>query len=267
MSRWIPWCVTLLCFACRTEEPRFGSRSGESTSPAPTTALASDSLTRCRADDHGACLELAGSAAACVELGLRREPSDPTLALALYLTACEHGVLAGCANASDPLRAVDIDRARELAGRACEGGDATGCNNLGAVLQDTGRVDDALVAYRRGCDLGLAMACGQVGALGSAGLVPMNHDEITTMLSRACERADARSCANLGRVSVRDDPVLGRESFRRACELEYPAGCYDYALSLVRGEGGAVDRDAAALALRRSCELGYPDACTAVVAR
>lgn len=246
----------MACLACRTEEPRFESRRTPSrgaeaheSSPAEPGAAPTeepnDPTASCRAGNHDACLSLAGGPTACVELALHREPNDPALALQLYLTACEHDVLAGCANASDPLRATDPERARRLAARACEGNDAMGCNNLGVIEQDTQRLDEALVAYRRACTLGLAIACGQIGALGSVGLVPMDPAEITAMLTSACDRGDARSCGNLGRNAIRVDPVVARDAFRRACELDYASGCYDYALALVRGEGGAADRDAA----------------------
>ena len=247
--------LAVVMLACRGEEP--GAE--------PRPPQQNDSTDACRGGDQPACLALAGSPAGCVELGLRRESSDPALALELYLTACEHGVLAGCANASDPMRATDPERARRLALRACEGDDATGCNNLGAIHQDAQRLEDALAAYRRSCDLGLAMGCGQVGALGSAGVVPMDASEVDAMLTRACDGGDARSCGNLGRVAIRIEPERGRAAFARACELGYAAGCFDHALSLVRGEGGPVDRALAAQALRRSCELGHADACATAV--
>lgn len=250
-----------LCLARRSEEPRLERREVP-TEPSPARP---DPTGGCRSGDQTACLALAGSAAGCVELGLRHEPHDPTLALHLYLTACQRGELAGCANVSDPLRATEPERARRLATRACDGGDATGCNNLGAIHQDAARLDAALAAYRRSCALGLAMACGQVGALGSAGVVPMAPAEIDELLTRACEQDDARSCANLGRATIRTSPERGRAAFARACELGYPAGCFDHALSLVRGEGGPVDRAQAARVLRRSCELGYADACRTTV--
>lgn len=251
--------------ACSDPEPAFHSTTSRAARPATaSTAPSDDATAACRRGDLARCLEICGTAADCVNLGLAREPTDAPLALQLYLAGCEGDVLEGCGNAADMLRGTDLPRARALATRACDGDVGVGCQNLGVIRQEEdGDLAGAAEAYRRGCELGSAMSCTATAALRAAGLETITAEEEIALARRGCDGGDGVGCANLGRTLIRGiDAPAAREAFARACELEYPSGCYDLALSLGRGEGGPVDLAGATAAAQRGCALGSESACS-----
>lgn len=257
-------CVFAVASACGGDpEPDFGRERASERERERAASAHEDPTAACRRGDLAQCIALCGSPAACHDLGLLREPGDSALALQLYLAACDGDVLEGCGAAADLLRATDPARAVRLATRACDGDVGIGCNNLGVIRQVDGDLAAAADAYRRGCELGVAISCTATAALRSLGLASITTDDEIAFAQRGCDGGDAVGCANLGRILIRGvDPPRAVALFRRACALDHAVSCYDLALSLGRGEGGPVDVEGANAAARRGCELGSAEACS-----
>jgi len=187
---------------------------------------------------------------------LERDPEPPKQALALLTERCEAGQADSCAVAASLhhwlMGAVTIvlqlpsggsapflvewrglrpsgvtedeARAAELYGKACEGGDVSGCLN-GAVLlpaEDPRR----LVWARQACFGELAHGCAL--AVAQTGMKPkkaLSKPAIKTM-RKACEADDLLACASLGVLLV----TLGQKDqaavpLDRACEGGVVAAC------------------------------------------
>lgn len=65
----------------------------------------------------------------------------------------------------------DISRAATLYRKACDGGRARGCTNLGYIYSNRGDFAQALVLYAKGCNGGDAAGCTNLGVVYSNGEV------------------------------------------------------------------------------------------------
>jgi TPR repeat protein len=111
---------------------------------------------------------------------------------------------AGVSYAQAP-SATDADRAlsARLFQRGCDLGHAPACNNLGlaheggsGVPQDYAR---AMVEFERACSGGFAEGCSNQGTLYEHGLgVAVNLGDAQRAYSQACRRGSALGCSNLG---------------------------------------------------------------------
>ncbi len=102
-------------------------------------------------------------------LRLGKARAKDTSSLALYTAACDEGWSSGCEGLSRiyflgvPGTPTDKPRAAALALRACDGGSARSCSNVGLMYKNgDGVVKDparALALLKKSCDLGLPAAC------------------------------------------------------------------------------------------------------------
>ena len=123
--------------------------------------------------------------------------------------------------------------------------------------------------FGRGCRAGSGTACTAaaltrlMAAEGRTSVFPLEL-EVTVRLERACALGDAGGCYHLALLrQVEEQSASGevRALYRRACDWRHPRGCHRLADVFRRGEGVAVDIEAARQMLRRACELGLADAC------
>jgi hypothetical protein len=121
-----------------------------------------------RAAKHYAVACGRGHAAACNKQGLvvyaAKPPGWGTTVERLYEVACEQGELAGCSNRGwmyDKGIGVPRDEVRALQqyDTACTGGYARACLNLGRLLSELGRRDEARHALTTACAQGEESAC------------------------------------------------------------------------------------------------------------
>jgi TPR repeat protein len=119
--------------------------------------------------------------------------------------------------------------------RACDLGDAEGCNKLGLAFEsgegvpvDYGRAMDL---FTRACSAGAAEGCNNQGALYEHGLgVPENLGDAQRLYTQACRHGSGIGCSNLGVLYAqgRGVPVNREEAarlFRQACSLGSSVGC------------------------------------------
>ena len=158
--------------------------------------------------------------------------------------------------------------------RACDGGSAIGCNDLGLVYfegRSGARRDQARAAslFQRACDLGAPGGCGNLGMLLHDPGSPM-HDEVRALglLTRACDASWWEGCFWLGNLyfqGEREDTGLAYAASARACQGGgHPKSCASQGVMLQLGKGVAKDGKQAERLLDRSCEAGVPFACTSL---
>ena len=164
----------------------------------------------------------------CYELALSW--GDETSKVARYTIACDANLYAACANLGVKYNhgqgvTADPVRARELAEKACTGGDTVGCANLGSYLRT-----------------------------GNGG--PKDLDRAVKLSRQACDGNNGQSCARLAEMhrsgeGVAVDLELARRLGTRACDLGY--GCNDVAAMYLDGKGGGVDGEKARELFERAC--------------
>lgn len=127
----------------------------------------------------------------------------------------------------------DLDRARELYVKACEGGVPLACYNAGVfyeqgagVERDPGR---AFAYLERACEGGEPRGCGEIAYMFEHGIgVDTDLDAAEAIYDRACKALDMQSCNNLAWVIRRkDSPEHARaaELYLLACNRGYRRAC------------------------------------------
>jgi len=131
--------------------------------------------------------------------------------------------------------AQDFPQAARLFQRACDFGNAGGCNNLGlafesglGVPQDYQR---AFELFERACSGGFAEGCNNQGALYEHGQgVALNLGDAQRLYAQACNHGAALGCSNLGVLyaegrGVVADPAQAVQLFSDACSAGSSVGC------------------------------------------
>jgi TPR repeat protein len=140
----------------------------------------------------------------CLALGavLLKAFSDPSID-----SMCTDGQSCNAAGVSyaQANGASDDDRATaaRLFQRGCELGHAPACNNLGLAHEAGDGVPQdyalAMVSFERACSGGFAEGCSNQGTLYEHGLgVPVNLGDAQRAYNQACRRGSALGCSNLG---------------------------------------------------------------------
>lgn len=205
--------------------------------------------------------------------------------LDMLLQACDGGVAMACAVMARWLAVEsnvrDMEDAQPLlvrveAERACLGGQADVCFQVGvffyygreAFLRDRAK---ASRSFARGCDLGDARACNNVGdGLAYGDGVNRDVESAAAAYSKACRLGEPLGCANLGYMAehgegVPRDVARARTLYRQACRAGDVYGCLHVDM-LAAEDAGAPREPLRALAhWRLACEAGRnPRACAFV---
>jgi TPR repeat protein len=119
--------------------------------------------------------------------------------------------------------------------RACDLGDASGCNKLGLAFESGEGVpqdyERAMDLFSRACSGGIADGCNNQGALYEHGRgVPENLGDAQRLYTQACRHGSGLGCSNLGVLYAQGRGVpMNREQatqlFREACSLGSSVGC------------------------------------------
>ena len=120
-------------------------------------------------------------------------------------SACDAGAALACNDLGVvSLHATPGDAALALESfqRACAGGCADGCSNLGALYEKgvgvRADLSEALALYQGACDGGAALGCSNLGALYAHGKgVARDTSEAQRLFQQACEGGSAMGCNNL----------------------------------------------------------------------
>lgn len=188
-------------------------------------------MTALAGPDHPCALEMW---AECAEAAASdHEAGEHARAHRRYALACEAGEVEACGNWGLMFEhgqgvPVDLRRARDLYGGACEDDDLDACVHLGvATLAEDGSVSEVEDGLRRACAKDVARGCTTLAqALPRGG---EEDDDIESLLKRACRLDDAHGCRMLGAHLERDvgrgDLIAAQRAFARACDLGDSAGC------------------------------------------
>jgi Sel1 repeat len=143
----------------------------------------------------------------------------------------------------------------ELLRKACDGGEAEDCYNLGVAYKrgETGLAADPAKAaglFRKACDGGSADACSKLGTMyfqGEGGL-PTDPGKAVELFTKACTAGSPKGCAILaamyedGLGGFSADPAKAAELYRKACNGGDAEGCADLGALYLNGRvGGAGD--------------------------
>ncbi|HLK36063.1 MAG TPA: tetratricopeptide repeat protein [Polyangiaceae bacterium] len=204
--------------------------------------------------------------------GARR---DVERGVGMLVRACDGGVVLACAagirSLGDPATARDVSGAVELRARleierACYGGQPDACYQAGLEFysgRDSFPRDRARASglYARGCDLGEARACNNLGdGLEYASGVGRDLERAAAAYTKACRLGEALGCANLGRLYEWGEGTAGdlpraRALYRDACCSGEGYGCMHG--DMLARSAGVPRAGAAALAFwRNRCEHG-----------
>ena len=155
----------------------------------------------CEQDDGAAC----SAASHMFSIG-DGAPEDDSRAVSLGLRSCDLGNLEACRKFGVLLVRVEnvevAAQGRELLGRACEGGKASGCGFLGAAMRDgLGGPTDVVAANRyleRACDGGSVAFCSDLAAALAKGAGGLERDipRAAALFQRACEGGWEKACGN-----------------------------------------------------------------------
>jgi TPR repeat protein len=129
-------------------------------------------------------------------------PIDTARAAALYRKACDGHYAKGCVNLADATASgagvtKNLALAKKLRESACDLGSGEGCADLAYGLEHESKpnLDAAVKAYDRGCRLGSALACHNLGVMFADGrgvvASPKRTDEL---YARSCELGDKEDC-------------------------------------------------------------------------
>ena len=229
----------------------------------------------CSLGDVGAC-----SFAGRLWLDGRGVPRDEKRGLGLLARACDGGVALACVVAvrslgtGDDADAVDL-RARLESEHACLVGEAEACYEVGllyysghnALARDRSR---AVEAYERGCRLGAAQACNNLGdALAYGDGVGRDVVQSAAMFDKACRKGEALGCANWGQMFERGEGVArdraqARDLYRRACASGEVYGCLHAEMLAAQDAGAPRDPEGALVYWRRACGRRDARACAYV---
>lgn len=136
---------------------------------------------------------------------------DEKAAYDLYKRACDGGSATGCnglglAYVNGKGTKKDIARATELFTWACEAGSKDGCFDLGLMMSggiEGGTRDDAVAAaaFDKGCQLGHAMACSELGFAFLEGRgVAKDQRRGVSFIERGCQGGDKKACDALKKM-------------------------------------------------------------------
>jgi TPR repeat protein len=227
-----------------------------------------------------------GDAHACAFVGRmwidgRGVPRDVARGMAALTNACDGGVALACIVAvrwlNQPLNARDLPDASELRTRfgvehACLTGEPGSCFQVGLLLyfgregypRDRAR---AALAYERGCDLGAARACNNLGdALAYGEGVERDVIRSAALFDKACRLGEAMGCANSGFMFERGEGVTrdrarARDLYREACVSGDVYGCLHAEMLAAQDAGAPRDPQRALSYWRRACERANAQAC------
>lgn len=225
----------------------------------------------CSLDDPRAC-----AFAGRLWLDGRGVSLDVHRGLDMLLHGCDGGVAMACAVIARWLgagnNAHDVEDAQPLLARVeaehtCLGGQADACFQVGVLFyygrdsfpRDRARASRSFV---RGCDLGDARACNNVGdALAYGDGVGRDVEGAAAAFLKACRLGEALGCANLGYMAeygegIARDVARARALYRQACRAGDTYGCLHVEL-LAAEDAGAPREPMRALAhWLRACERG-----------
>lgn len=186
--------------------------------------------------------------------------------IATLKNSCSSGDLESCARLGAKYAlGQDMKKnsraAKNLFEKSCEGGNPTGCYNLGVINRDEKDYKKALELFEGSCQKKFGQACYSVGLMyKNAEGVDQDLDHSADMFSKACALNNAYGC--LDACAFYKDDAQGDKALpfcQRACELGNGAGCFNASdLYFTKHK----DIQSTLMYSKRSCDLGIATACS-----
>jgi TPR repeat protein len=230
-----------------------------------------------------------GDARACAFAGRlwidgRAVARDPGRGIEMLVRACDAGERLACVVAvhwlAEAAHARDVPDASDLRKRleeehACLTSEPEACYQVGLLFyfgadsypRDRAR---AAQAYERGCDLGDARACNNLGdALAYGEGVERDVARSEAMFDKACRLGEALGCANSGYMfehgeGVQRDRPRARALYREACSSGEVYGCLHAEMLSAQDAGTPRDPERALAAWQSACSRRDAHACAFV---
>jgi MYXO-CTERM domain-containing protein len=152
---------------------------------------------------------------------------------------------------------------------------ARACVWLGVQLKDEGKAKQAAALYRRACDDGDAVGCNSIGfAHYTSQGARWDVMAASKAYERGCQLGDPTACSNVGElyefgIGRAPDLEKARSFYEKGCTPVDHAGCGRIARFYEQGLGGAaVDAELAESSYRRACDADepMPEACANLAA-
>jgi TPR repeat protein len=206
----------------------------------------------------------------------RRARGPRTFGVPRWILAGTVGTVFALGCSGEERRALPSQAARPVQGDAkqCDDGDMFACNNLAAAWEEgiDGVVDleRARALYERACDGGATLACVNLAQLLTASGDAHAQLRSVELLETACRALDRIACQALAEIWA--DPEHPRYNEHAAlrllsenCDAHVMRACVqlgEWHLSRPDVPTGAAEAEARAL-FERACSAGYPDGCAA----
>lgn len=177
-------------------------------------------------------------------------------------------ILAACGGGAASAKHHDVGDAPDdqPAGVVCTAKD---CVELGDKAVDANQLRKAVDYYQKGCDLAVAIACGNAGMVILGARVGGDTPQGYALLVKGCELGDSRACNNAGagwsegdNGATAVDHIKARAFYEKACSLKNGLGCFNLGNVFRVGEGVPPNPKTAFGHFKTSCDLGEPKGCT-----
>ncbi len=162
--------------------------------------------------------------------------------------------------------ARDDAQAAEAFKRACQGGSANACSNLGILALHAGRPDLSAPLFERSCRDGNAIGCEALGELHYHGNgVPKSDRTALKWFLAACDAGNQIGCTNVGflyggaSMEIPKDEVKGVSYAARACDGGVSTACGNLGLKYEFGVIVPKSPARAVALFERACRLDPAD--------
>ena len=170
--------------------------------------------------------------------------------------------------------AANAASAAQLFQKACTGGDAEGCGEMGlAVREGRGVPRDpakAAALFSKACDGGSMTGCYHLGLAHETGAgAPRDPAKAAALFTRACEAHQPGACHSLGlitKTAARTPADIARaaDALQGILRRPFRSGCYEMATAYFGGRGVARDYSQAGMLYRQACNDGDFRGCTSL---
>jgi TPR repeat protein len=149
--------------------------------------------------------------------------------------------------------------------RSCSKETPDVCDDEGRALLIATKHAEARALFEKGCDLGSALACNNLGVMSGRGDGgPRDAVKSAAAFDKACAAKDALGCRNRALQHRLARPPEEREAFARltdACKLGSDDGCAELGWAQRNGRGVEADARAAAATWEPACARGESPSC------
>ena len=136
---------------------------------------------------------------------------------------------------------------------------------VSVYANDTFKGTRAGKLYKKACDGGSANGCNNLGFIYDAGKgITKNPFIAVKFYKKACAMGDIDGCYNLGNMyksgrGVRKNPFIAVKLYKKACDGGSAYGCLDLGFNYENGKGVKQNNFKAAKFFKKACAMGLDD--------